>query len=241
MSDTEKPKAAVTAEKNKAPELPSWEKFAPALLVVVIISVLTVWAMNALGGVDKVRGFVEGTGVWAPVTFILLKAATYVFAPLSGTPMKITAGALFGVWDGLLYLTIGDLLGGSLNFWIARIFGRPLIGRLAGEKSLKKVDDTAAHVGGWKALLIARLVLSPLYDFISYAAGLSNLKFKHYVWVTLVGGIPAALMFAWFGDALTQGPTGIWILLGAAALVGLSMVLQKWAAKAEVPGSDAKK
>jgi uncharacterized membrane protein YdjX (TVP38/TMEM64 family) len=229
MSDVEKPKEAAKA--GSMPELPNWDKFLPALLVVVVISVLTVWAMDALGGVDKVRGFVEGTGVWAPVVFILLKAATYVFAPLSGTPMKITAGALFGVWDGLLYLTIGDLLGGSLNFWIARIFGRPLIGRLAGAKSIKKVDETVEHVGGWKALLMARLVLSPLYDFISYAAGLSSLKFKHYVWVTLVGGIPAALMFVWFGDALTQGPMAIWILLGAAALVGLSMAAQKWAAK----------
>jgi uncharacterized membrane protein YdjX (TVP38/TMEM64 family) len=182
--------------------------------------------MQAFGGAEKIRGLVEGAGVWAPAVFILLKASTYVFAPLSGTPLKITAGALFGLWEGVLYTTLGDVLGGCLNFWIARLFGRPAIRRFAGAKGIKQVDETVEHVGGWKALFVARLVLSSLYDFISYAAGLSNLQFKHYLWVTVVGGIPAAILFVYVGDALIAGPGALYVLGALAVLVGLAMGLQ---------------
>jgi uncharacterized membrane protein YdjX (TVP38/TMEM64 family) len=101
-SNTTKPTAKPTA--------PDWEKLLPAILVVLVISLLSVLAMQAFGGAEKIRVLVAGSGLWAPVVFMALKASTYVIAPLSGTPMKLAGGALFGVWEGLLYTTIGDLL-----------------------------------------------------------------------------------------------------------------------------------
>jgi uncharacterized membrane protein YdjX (TVP38/TMEM64 family) len=211
---------------------PHWEKLLPAFLVVIAISLVSVIAMQLLGGAAYIRAWVTGAGPWAPLVFVLLKASTYVIAPLSGTPLKLTAGALFGVWDGLLYTTIGDILGGSLNFWIARLLGRPGIARFAGPKAIRQVDDTVAHVGGWRALLLARLALSSLYDFISYAAGLSKLPFKHYVWVTLVGGIPAGLVYVFIGDRLTSGGGVIYILAGILALVATAAWIKR---KPQVP------
>lgn len=207
--------------------LPHWEKLLPALGVVVVISLVSVLVMQAFGGAEKIRGWVEGAGSWAPVVFILLKASTYVIAPLSGTPLKITAGALFGLWEGLLYTTVGDVLGGTLNFWIARLLGRPGIRRFAGAKAIKQVDDTVAHVGGWRALLLARLLLSSLYDFISYAAGLSSLPFKHYFWVTVVGGVPGAFIFVLLGDALASGPASLYMLIALAVIIGFMIALQR--------------
>jgi uncharacterized membrane protein YdjX (TVP38/TMEM64 family) len=213
---------------NPPPQLlPHWDKLLPALVVVLAISIASVWAMDALGGAQHVRGWVENAGIWGPLVFVLLKASTYVIAPLSGTPLKITAGALFGVWEGLAYTMLGDILGGSLNFWIARQLGRPAIARVAGKGAIKQVDDAVAHVGGWKALLVARLVLSALYDFISYAAGLSKLPYRQYLWVTIVGGIPGSLMYVWLGNSLTSGPYGIGIMAG---LLGLAL-LAAWAQK----------
>lgn len=206
---------------------PHWEKLLPAIAVMLVISLLSVLAMQGLGGAERIRMWVAGAGTWAPLVFIGLKASTYVIAPLSGTPMKLAGGALFGVWEGLLYTTIGDMLGGSLNFWIARLLGRPAIRRVAGAKAIQQVDDTAAHVGGWRALLVARLVLSSLYDFISYAAGLSKLPFKHYLWVTLVGGLPTGLMYVFIGDRLTTGPSAIYILLGMVAIVGVAIWMRR--------------
>jgi uncharacterized membrane protein YdjX (TVP38/TMEM64 family) len=204
-----------------------WERYLPLLLVGVLISLVSVFVMQMWGGAERIRVLVAGAGAWAPLVFILLKASTYVIAPLSGTPLKIAAGALFGVWDGLLYTMAGDVLGGSLNFWIARLLGRPGIRRFAGAKAIAQVDETVEHAGGWRALLAARLVLSAVYDFISYAAGLSNLPFRQYLWVTVVGGVPAGLMYVFIGDALTRGPAVLYILGGLAVVMGVGVWMQR--------------
>ena len=88
-------------------------------------------------------------------------------------------------------------------------------------------------MGGWKALLFARLVLSSLYDFVSYAAGLSNLPFKHYLWVTVLGGIPSGLLYVYIGDKLTTGPNALYFIGGLILLMLLAWWAQTWSNKVD--------
>ncbi len=138
--------------------------------------------------------------------FILAKALTYVLPPLSGGPLILIAGALFGFVPGVIYALAGDVLGGTINFWIARIIGRPAVQKISGKKALKEIDNFVHKLGDWKALLAARVVLSSLYDYISYAAGFSNLKYKTYFWVTLIGGIPGLIIGVGTGTAIVRHP-----------------------------------
>lgn len=199
-----------------------------ALLAALGISFASVFIVNLLGGAERFREIIESAGPWAPLAYVGLKALTYVIAPLSGTPIKLAGGALFGFWEGAAYALAGDVIGATINFWIARFFRLKAIVRLAGKSALQKIDETTRHVGGWRALLVARLFLSSLYDFISYAAGLSNISFKHFFWVSLLGGIPSTLMAAWFGDTLVSNPAFFYVMTGLAAVL---IVLGIWAGK----------
>lgn len=229
MATSDSPKTPKPTEKTLEQQwLPQLDKLLPVVVVLVIISLLSVGAMHALGGTEKLRSLVLQAGSWAPIVFILLKASTYVVAPLSGTPLIITAGALFGMWPAMLYIVVGEVLGATLNFWIARLLGRPGIRRFAGAKAVKRVDDTLEHVGGWRALLLASLLLSSLYDFISYAAGLSKLPFKQFLAVTVVGVVPSALLYVFIGDTLTSGPGAMLMVLGLFLLLGLGWWLRRW-------------
>ena len=200
-----------------------------ALLAALGISIASVVLMNLFGGVERFRMLIEAAGPFAPLAFILLKASTYVIAPLSGTPLKLAAGALFGFWDGALYAIAGDTLGACLNFWIARLFRVKAITKIAGKNALKRIDETTKHVGGWRALLVARIFLSSLYDFISYAAGLSSLSFKQFFLVSFLAGIPATFMTAWMGDSLVSNSIAFFVVAGLGALsIMLLIVSSKW-------------
>src|SRR6267142_71921 len=109
-----------------------WQQLIPAIAVLGLISVVSIAVVQLLGGGDHMRRLVEGAGVWGPVVFVALKALTNIIAPLSGSPLVIGAGAMFGVWEGVVLVTIGDVIGETANFWIARLLGRPGIARLAG-------------------------------------------------------------------------------------------------------------
>ena len=191
-----------------------------SLLVVVLgFTLASLVIVELTGGTEQFRGLIHGAGVWAPLVYVLLKASTYVIAPLSGTSVKLASGALFGTWEGMALSLAGDTLGGSLNYWIARTLGRKGISKFAGKKAMAQVDHATDRVGGWKALLGARLLLSAFYDFISYAAGLARISFAQYFVVTTIGGIPISIFFAMVGNATVESSGANHILIGICAVM----------------------
>src|SRR3989344_8827990 len=162
-------------------ELPSKRSLIVSCLVIAALTLAGLGLLELFGGLDRLVRIVKDAGPWAPVMFILLKTLSYVIAPLSGAPLKITAGALFGFWPAFLYSLIGDTFGGSLNYWVARGLGRPAVAKLIGSKDLNEVEVLRKRVGNTRALIFSRIVLSPIYDFISYAAGLMKVPFSMFV------------------------------------------------------------
>lgn len=200
---------------------------ATALLIALGISALSIFLMNQFDGATKMRHWIESAGAWAPLAYIGLKAATYVIAPLSGTPVKLAGGALFGFWEGASYALIGDTLGATLNFWIARLFRDKGVTRFGGKNAIKQIDQLTENVGGWRALLAARLFLSGLYDFISYAAGLSSLAFRQFFLVTLLAGIPSNIVAAAVGNAAVTNKPFMYGLFGFSAIVLIAVIFMQ--------------
>lgn len=177
-------------------------------------------------GVDNLRAAIQNAGAFAPLVYIGIKTATYVFAPLTSGPIQVGAGVLFGLWEGTLYTLIGEVLGGSISFWLSRRFGRGVVRRMVGEDGLRKVDQFVNAIVDWKTLSYARLFLFPVYDFISYAVGFSKLPFRTYVIVSaLIGVIPTFAAVA-FGTALT-GENTLIIYVIIALACALPLIFQK--------------
>ncbi|MGH7158073.1 MAG: TVP38/TMEM64 family protein [Candidatus Saccharimonadales bacterium] len=200
------------------------------LLIIAVagFTVVTMIIVELTGGPTAFRSLIEGAGPWTPVVYVLLKASTYVIAPLSGVSVKLASGALFGVWEGLALSVAADALGSSLNYWIARTFGRKGVQKFAGKQSLSQVDRVASKVATWQILLIARQVLSFMYDFISYAAGLARFRFDQFLAVSTLGSIPISLVYALLGDAAVESSSVLRIMIGVfgaaliAAIIGYS-------------------
>lgn len=164
------------------------------LVVVLIITLVLIILIRHLG-MDSIQKSIEDAGPIAPILYILFKTTAYVIAPLTTGPLQMSSGALFGFWGGFLYTHIGEILGGTLAFLIARHLGQPVIRRFLGQESMQTIDNFYQNrLGGWRSLVWSRLFLFGVYDFISYAAGLTNISLKQYVLVSaIVGIIPTAL------------------------------------------------
>src|SRR5690606_3537368 len=99
------------------------------------------------------------------------------------------------------------------------------------------------QLGGWKALIYARLFLAAIYDFISYAAGFTRtITLLQYVLVsTFVGLIPTGVFVA-AGTSLAGGRV-LWLvfygLLGVLSLIplGFSWLRHRRAQKSDTPAS----
>lgn len=176
-------------------------------------------------GIQQLQDAVASSGAVAPLFYVALKALTYVFAPLTSGPIQLSAGVLFGLWEGVLLTLIGEVIGGSISFWIARLAGRPMVRRLVGAAGMDRVDRFyAENLRGWQALAIARVLLFSFWDFLSYAAGLGPVRYRLYLWVSIVLGFIPTFVFVYFGTTLTLNSNALllaYLLVGAMIVVPL--------------------
>lgn len=198
-----------------------------ALAGFATITILMIVGINAVGA-DNIRRFIEDAGVLAPLAYILIKAATYVFAPLTSGPIQLSAGIMFGLVGGTVYTMIGEVLGGSISFLIARRYGRQMVMRFVREDGLQRVDDFVRQIVDWKTLSYARLFLFSIYDFISYAVGLSTLPYRTYFIVSATVGIIPTLIAVAIGSSMTETRGEIVLLyIGVAVVSALPLIFQK--------------
>jgi len=147
--------------------------------------------------------FLETAGLWAPLLFIVVYAVgVCLFVP--GTLLTALAAAIFGAYQGFLYVWIGAMLGSSAAFWIGRTLGREFATSVIGDR-LRKYDD-AIERNGFATVLYLRLVYFP-FTPMNFGMGLTKVRFWDYFFGTALGIIVGTFVFTFFIGTLKE----VWV------------------------------
>ena len=186
----------------------------------MFVSVVVQWLLPAVTS-GKFQSYIEGLGVFAPLVVILYIVVSHVFAPVSGSPGVLLGFAIFGVTQTSVYLYIASLISATTNFYIARVFGRKWVERLAGKRAMGDIDDFIATSGG-KLLALGRVFGFPIFEVISYGAGLTKMSFGDYFLITVVfSAIPNVAFVVMFRDANFTKPVNMFLWVGGHIVMGL--------------------
>lgn len=143
------------------------------------------------------------------------------------TFLTLGAGVIFGPALGVVVVNIGATLGATLAFLVARYLLRDWVEKYFGNK-VKGVNDHLSHQA-LNCILFFRLV--PLFPFFAVNIGLSlsHVKLKHFVIGTMIGTLPATMIYAnagrnlasieSFSDVVSFRVLGALTLLGVLALI----------------------
>lgn len=143
---------------------------------------------------EELGRLLDMSGIWGPAVFILVYAAgVCLFVP--GTLLTTLGGAIFGAWQGFLYVWIGAMLGASAAFWIGRTLGRDLAASLVGDR-LGKYDE-AIERNGFATVLYLRLVYFP-FTPMNFGMGLTRVRFWDYFFGTALGIVVGVFIFTFF-------------------------------------------
>ena len=200
------------------------------LTLVAVVAVARLTGLSeyiSLDGLSRLRDWIDGFGVAAPVVFIAIYAvATVAFLP--GTPLSLLAGLVFGPVLGTLWAVIGATIGATLAFLVGRYAARGLVeGWTANNERLKKLDE-GVEKQGWRMLLITRLVPVFPFNLQNYAYGITKIGLGTYVVLTAVCIIPGAAVYTFAGGSLAsaqQNLTRTFIYLGVAAVFFVAVSL----------------
>lgn len=177
--------------------------------------------------IKGLREYLLSFGIWAPMVSMGLMVLQALASPLPAFVITFANAWVFGWVLGAVYSWTGAMLGAALCFGIAKVYGRPVVEKLVGKKSLSASDRFFKKYGRY-SVLIARLIPVVPFDIVSYAAGLTNMGFVEFLLATGVGQLPATVVYSWLGENIT--PTAkyaFWALCGFLALLIFGLGVQK--------------
>lgn len=211
-------------------------KFCRIGLIILLLLALMAWvwipavsdflrqSLAAFATVDQhaLENFIRSWGTQAAVVSFFLMILQAIIAPLPAFLITFANASLFGAfWGGVLSWT-SAMAGATLCFFIARILGRSAVEKLTGKTVLKNMDAFFERYGK-HTILVCRLLPFVPFDPISYAAGLTSIRFRHFFLATGIGQLPATIVYSWAGSLLTGG--AFWFVTGLFVLFALTVVI----------------
>jgi len=206
-----------------------WVWVVAGVILVALTVALIVWWQPVYGFVsdaEQVRAWIEGFGAWGPIAIILLQITQALLAPIPGQALQAVAGYLYGPWLGTLYSVIGMAIGSFMTFMLARLFGRPLVVRLVGQKSMDRLDELVRKGGAPFFFLIWLFPFAP-DDLACVAAGLTPMPLGQFMVLMTLGRLLGVFVSVWIGaNAAEIKP--IWWVVFVGALVVAAAVWWRW-------------
>lgn len=170
--------------------------------------------------------------VLLPLVFFVFYVVVTALSLPGAAIMTLAAGAIFGLWQGLILVSFASSIGATLAFLVARFLLRDSVQQRFGER-LKAVNRGIEKDG---ALYLFTLRLVPVFPFfvINLLMGLTPLRTWTFYWISQVGMLAGTLVYVNAGTQLA-GIERMGDILSVQLLVSFALLgVFPWIAKALV-------
>jgi len=162
---------------------------------------------------------------YGPVVLVLAYAIGCIFA-VPASLFIIASGVVWGWKLGGLYALAGGMMGAVISYFIGRFLGEGLLEKFG---AAGKMVERQVGSAGLKTMLIVRLIPGPPFAVWNYGAGVARVRFSDYFFGTLLGTLPAHMIFAYSADQLfngtmSQGDAVRRLIIVAALLIALTLL-----------------
>ena len=152
--------------------------------------------------VDNLTKILQERREYAVVIFILGCFAKPFLIAFPSAVLSLVSGTIFGPIKGFLLSMLGFFISGTIAFFISRKLGREFVERILKGKLISL--DKNMETKGFKILFLLRLPPILPYDPLSYACGLTNIKYKDFILASLLGVIPETLCYCIIGKNVSN-------------------------------------
>lgn len=173
------------------------------------------------GDIAGLGDYIVSFGLWAPVASLLLMVLQAIVAPVPSFLITFANGLAFGVFWGWMLSLFGHVLAAAVCFWISRSLGRVPVEVLVGRVGLESADRWFARWGMY-AVFVGRLIPGIAFDVISYAAGLTRMRFGAFILATALGIFPQTFLYSYLGR---QAPEYVGLFFVTSGIVVAAVVV----------------
>ena len=173
----------------------------------------------------------ENPVLTAGLFFLIYVVVTALSFP-GAAVLTLVAGAIFGLWWGVLIVSFASSIGATLAFLASRFLLRDWVQKRFGDR-LKAINAGVEKEGGFY-LFTLRLVPAFPFFVINLVMGLTPIRTTTFYWVSQLGMLAGTLVYVNAGTQLGQieslagilspGLVGSFVLLGIFPLIAKRIV-----------------
>lgn len=143
--------------------------------------------------IDKAKEYLLKYEAASILIFMLLQIIQIVISVLPGQVLQFAAGYVYGFPFGILWSLIGIGLGTIITFYLAKFLGKDAMHVIFGEEKITKFINVLNSKKAYTVIFVLFLIPGIPKDLISYAAGVSEIKLKPFLILSIVGRSPALI------------------------------------------------
>lgn len=181
-----------------------------------------IFAILSSMDVEQVIAYIRSYGAWAAAVSFGLMLLQSVVASIPAFLITFANAVIFGWWQGAILSWSSAMAGAALCYGIARALGRDVVEKLTSGTALRSVDLFFERYGK-HTILVCRLLPFVSFDLVSYAAGLTCIRFWPFFIATGIGQLPATIVYSYVGGMLTGGArlfvTGLLLLFALTIVI----------------------
>lgn len=168
-----------------------------AFIAFVLIFIILNWKIIRGLNIHKFLEYLEGMGTIATIVYLGMYVIKPIFIVIPSNILALGAGIVFGPIKGFLLTMVGFWISGTIAFYIARFLGKDFVEGIIGDKLMKL--DKNMEKNGFKILFLLRLPPVLPYDPLSYACGLTKIRYRDFILASVIGVVPETICYSIIG------------------------------------------
>lgn len=174
------------------------------IIILLIIVGLFIFSnrhmLHRLKNLPEFIGFLRSKNKSSSLIFLVTFSLKPFLLVFPSAVMSVASGILFGPVKGFLINMLGFFISGTMAFYLARILGKDTVDKILKNRAIKHNFNLKER--GFLILLLLRLPPILPYDPLSYACGLTDIKYTSFITSSLIGVIPETLCYSIMGESV---------------------------------------
>ena len=169
-----------------------------------------------------VRAFVAEHAVLARLAIVGVNVLQIVLAFLPGEPVELASGYALGFFEGTAACLAASAIGTSIIYLAVRRWGRRVVDLFFDQGYFERFDWLHRTRRLELIMLVVFLIPGTPTDFLTYFAGLTDMRFGTVLAIATFGRIPSIVTSTIAASSFASGDYGL--LVGALAIAALLIV-----------------
>ena len=170
------------------------------IIMTILICIFIIYALKVgvFESPEKLVKYIKEYGVMAPIIFIFIQIIQVVLPVIPGGASCLAGVLAFGGFAGFIYNYIGLCIGSVIAFLLSRKYGIKLVLKLFKEETVNKYVSYIKNKKFEKIFFWGIFLPGAPDDLLCYVAGVSNISFKKFLVIIILGKPLALYLYSQF-------------------------------------------